>query len=130
MSAGKNQNDIDIILFTHFHADHFGGIAGLVTQMKISGRKKTLKIILNEGLRKNLINYLSSTYLSLNNLGFELIIIEAELDSEIKLARDISFKLRKNTHISYKPDVKELGKESFISSSILFKYNKKNILYT
>ena len=32
LSAGKNQNDIDIILFTHFHADHFGGIAGLVTQ--------------------------------------------------------------------------------------------------
>jgi ribonuclease Z len=130
LAADKNHNDINFILFTHYHADHFGGIGALITQMKIYGRKKTLKIITNKGLKSPLIKFLNSCYMFLNDLGFELIIIETEIDDEIKLAKDFSFRLRKNRHIQKKSEIEFIDEPKFISSSILFNYKGKHIFYT
>jgi len=39
-----NPLDIDIIIISHFHPDHFSGLASLITQMKLGGRKRELQI--------------------------------------------------------------------------------------
>jgi ribonuclease BN (tRNA processing enzyme) len=130
LAADKNYDDINFILFTHYHADHFGGIGALVTQMKIHGRKKPLKIVTCPGLRKPLIHFLNCCYLFLNDLGFELIIIESEFDDEIKLAKDFSFRLGKNKHVLKKSGVEFIDEPKFVSSSILFNYKNNYLFYT
>jgi ribonuclease Z len=35
---------IGAILISHMHADHYSGLASLITQMKLVGRKETLTI--------------------------------------------------------------------------------------
>ncbi|MCK5087559.1 MAG: MBL fold metallo-hydrolase, partial [Melioribacteraceae bacterium] len=47
-------NSIDQILISHNHADHYSGIASLVTQMKLLERSKPLKIFTHQLLSDNL----------------------------------------------------------------------------
>lgn len=47
--AGISIHDIDVILITHFHADHVTGLQGLLLSMSKSERKETVRIIAPKG---------------------------------------------------------------------------------
>ncbi len=47
-----NYQKISTIFISHLHGDHFLGLMGLANTMSLNGRKKTLRIIAPEGLKK------------------------------------------------------------------------------
>ena len=49
-------NSIDGILLTHLHPDHFAGLPGLITQMKMHQRKKSLQIFSHNRLKSTIQN--------------------------------------------------------------------------
>ena len=49
---GWSPNPIDLILFTHYHADHISGLPGMLLSMGNAERKKELHIIGPKGLRR------------------------------------------------------------------------------
>lgn len=51
-NAGESTKDIDIICITHFHADHIGGLVGLMLLMGNQGKTSPLTIIGPEGIEK------------------------------------------------------------------------------
>lgn len=58
--SGFSMHDIDVILITHFHADHVTGLQGLLLSMSKSERKQPVEIIAPQGAR-HIINALCIT---------------------------------------------------------------------
>ena len=50
-NAGESSKDIDVICITHFHADHIGGLAGLLLLMGNQGKTSLLTIIGPKGTK-------------------------------------------------------------------------------
>lgn len=123
-------NSIDVILFTHYHADHFAGIASLITQMKLINRTKQLKIITHKNLVEPLISLINSVYMFKENLNFNLDIISFTFDEELLV--DDKFKIipKQSSHILQKDFLKHYPIELFVSSSFLFQIDNKKIFYS
>jgi ribonuclease BN (tRNA processing enzyme) len=54
--AGVDPGEIDLVLVTHLHGDHFGGIPFLVLDGQFSRRARTLKLAGPPGLRTRVTN--------------------------------------------------------------------------
>jgi len=72
LKAGLNFNEINSILLTHYHADHFTGIASLITQMKLNKRKTPLRIFTHYKSVLFLRDFFHHTYLFEETFGFDL----------------------------------------------------------
>ncbi len=122
-------NSVDAILFSHYHADHFGGIASLFTQMKLTARTERLKFYTHKSLVKPLTEFLATTYLFLETAGFEVEINGFEFDEKFKITHGLNAVAKQNNHIknSHGVDAENI---SFVSSSFLFEIDNKKIFYT
>ncbi len=123
-------NSIDTVLITHYHADHFTGIASLVTQMKLIGRNKELRIFTHNNLITPLVDLLNSVYMFKETLGFDLQIIGYNFVEKNKISSDTYFLAKRNTHITQKDFLKNYPSELFISSSILIESGNKFVIFT
>ena len=72
--AGLPTKPIDIILFTHFHADHISGLPGLLLEMKNSDRTEDVTI----AGPKNVEKIVRSLLVIANDLPFNLNFIELD----------------------------------------------------
>lgn len=52
---GVRMQNLDIILISHLHGDHFFGLAGLISTMRLLGRDAKLKIFAPKGLKEVLL---------------------------------------------------------------------------
>lgn len=123
-------NSIDSILLSHYHADHFSGIASLLTQMKLAKRTKQLKVITHKNLIKSLKIFLNSCYLFEENLGFKLLLNGFTFNRKEKVSGNISFTAKKNSHIFRKNILKNYPAKQFVSSSFHISADLNNIVYT
>lgn len=121
---------IDSILLSHYHADHFSGIASLITQMKLAKRMKRLKIFTHKNLIRPLKTFLNSCYLFEENLGFELSLCGFTFNREEKISSNISFVAKKNSHIFRKNILKNYPAKQFVSSSFYLNIGSNKIFYT
>lgn len=64
---------ISIILISHLHGDHFFGLVGLISTMRLLGRDKNLTIICPQGLKSILLTQLEIGH---TQLDFEIEFIE------------------------------------------------------
>ncbi|NCS87889.1 MAG: hypothetical protein AUK34_06475 [Ignavibacteria bacterium CG2_30_36_16] len=119
-------NDIDGILFSHFHPDHYCGLPSLIVQMKISRRAKPLTIASHRSRIGFLKEFLKSSLLFEERLGFEIKFLPFVAEHKFKINSDIEIIAKNNTHIA---KFDEYNEDDF-SFSFIFKINKKNILYT
>jgi ribonuclease Z len=69
------------IFFTHFHADHFLGVIGLVRTLGLQGRAEPLKLYGPRGAKKVLTNAIS---LGVERVPFGVEIVELEVGQEIE----------------------------------------------
>lgn len=121
---------IDSILISHLHADHYSGLASLITQMKLNQRTKTLSIFIHKSLKDFIEDYLLHSYLFLDRLGFELDIIPIEAEEEIRINESFTFISKLNSHLGkYLPKYK-VDKLSFASLSFLFKEQNHSVFYS
>jgi ribonuclease Z len=105
--------DINSILFTHYHADHFTGIAALITQMKLVGRKKSLILFTHKNLIPSLESLLNSVYMFKDTLGFKLDIVSFEFEKEIPINNFFKlYREEKFPHLS-KENLKKISSKSF-----------------
>lgn len=123
-------NNIDAVLFSHYHADHFTGIGALITQMKLSNRTKTLKLITHKNLSDLLLTLINSVYMFRENLNFKLEIVSYSFGNIVKINDKINFIARQNTHIQQKENLTNYPKEIFVSSSFFFNLGKMKIFYS
>ena len=130
LNLGIGFDSIDSIVFTHHHADHFSGIASLITQMKLVNRTKPLGIFTHKNLTPSVAALLNSVYMFNEILGFDLTINGFETGEKISLNNYISFITKKNLHIFQKENLKQYPPGIFVSSSFLFELEGKTIFYT
>ncbi len=131
-----NYNSISIILFTHYHADHFTGIGALITQMKLNNRTNSpedggpLKIFTHKNLINPLVSLINSVYMFKENLDFNLEITGFDFDEPVEINEEIKFIAKQNTHIVQKEFLKYYPIELFVSSSFLFNVENKKLFYS
>ncbi len=130
MQSNINFNSISSLIITHLHADHYAGIASLVTQMKLIKRKDSFKIYIHKNFTGTIESFLNSVYMFRETLGYNLEIIGFEFDNMIYAADQTSFTAKQNLHIIQKTETEHYPKELFVSASLLLKCNGRNIIYT
>lgn len=110
--AGISPNPIDVICFTHYHADHISGLPGLLLSMGNSDRCEPVTMIGPKGLE----NVVNSLRVIAPELPFPLKFIEldkSEEQIEINGYHITAYKVRHNiTCYGYTIDIPRAGKFS------------------
>jgi ribonuclease BN (tRNA processing enzyme) len=123
-------DQIDGILFSHLHPDHYSGIATLIIQMKLINRTKALRLFIHKELSATLKNYIYSSYLFNERMDFEIKYEEFDHNQEINVSDEINYISRQNSHLDQYIEYDKEKKLSFVCSSFLLKLGHKNVLYT
>jgi ribonuclease BN (tRNA processing enzyme) len=123
-------SDINGILLTHLHPDHYSGLASLIVQMNLIGRSSELEIMIHKNLKNIIENFLYHSYIFKEKIGFKILIKTFNHDEIFKLNDSLGFIGRQNSHLKkYEmyADEKDLD---FSCSSFLFIANNRNIFYS
>lgn len=130
MQRGVSFKSVDSILFSHYHADHFAGIASLITQMKLCNRENLLTLFTHNNLVEPLDNFIKYSYMFKKALGFDISLTPFDFNKEVKIIDDLSFTAKQNTHITNKHNVDDYDESKFVSSSFLLKTRDEEVVYT
>jgi ribonuclease BN (tRNA processing enzyme) len=125
-----NCNSINSILISHLHADHYTGLASLITQMKLRERDDPLTVYIHSSLRDAVEEFLLRSYLFRAKMDFKLNVISIEFDEKVKVSEHLFFTAKQNSHLDgYKPyDINHVL--SFASASFLFSDLNNKIIYS
>lgn len=121
---------IDSILISHLHADHFSGLASLITQMKLAKRIEPLSIYIHSSNIDFIENYLLHSYLFREGMRFELNIIPFEVDNEVRVTENLVFNSKSNSHLDKYLKFNKKNDLSFISLSFLVKDQQSSLIYS
>lgn len=130
LSQNLSYHSINGILITHLHPDHYSGLAALIIQMKLNGRKNILRIFVHQNLAKTIENFIYQSYIFQEKMDFEIKIEKLKDNELLKIDDNVSLLPRQNAHLDEYVKYAKKGKLSFSCSSVLFKINDKNIFYT
>ena len=80
---GINREEIDLVLITHFHGDHFGGLPFLLLDAQFTRRTRPLVIAGPEGIERRLEQVMEALFenSSKRERRFELRIVELEAEA-------------------------------------------------
>ncbi len=123
-------NSVDKILISHLHSDHYAGLAGLLTNLKLSGRNKPVYIISHKSNLPYLKNFLFSSFIIPERLNYEIYFEGFEFDEEITLTEQLKFIAKQNSHLNKYTIHREKYNLSLASPSFLFSHSGKKILFT
>ncbi len=121
-----NYNNIDGIIFSHFHPDHFCGLPSLLVQMKMNKRKNPLTIAAHSHRIDFIKSFIKSALIFEDRLGFSIKYLPFIPEIENTLNSNISVICKSNSHLK---KYGELCGEDH-SFSFLFKVDDKKIVYT
>ena len=72
LKTGMDPLKLDIVLLTHYHADHLSGYPALISTLNCMGRKKDLIVITNPVTESKAKDILSTFELQNNNLSYKV----------------------------------------------------------
>lgn len=135
VSRGLKQFNIDVteldfILITHMHPDHFSGLGTLITQMKQQKRNKKLSIVLHTELKPGIESFLKNAYLIPERMNFDFEYIQLDYDREMNFSDNFSLIPKLNSHLDEYMENASENDLTLSSCSFLFKYADKNLFYT
>ncbi len=91
-------NFLDVIYISHWHADHYFGLPGLLLRMWEGGRTKGITIISRKGFKEQFIRLMDLAYSGFSEkFNYEIKIIEAEESENIKF-NDLKLSFNKTIH--------------------------------
>lgn len=123
-------NNIENILITHLHPDHFTGIASLLVQMKLLKRTKRINILLHKNLREFLEKFFEQVYLFKKRFPFEYEIISYNFDDKMEIGDNFNFLAKPNSHLDKYSKSFLNNSDYLVSPSFLFEINNKKIDYS
>lgn len=91
---GWSPKPIDVICFTHFHADHISGLPGLLLTMGNADRTEPLLLIGPKGLTK----VVNSLRIIAPEIPFEIVCVEIDGDEQVFEFGDLKIKAFKVNH--------------------------------
>lgn len=121
---------INSILISHLHADHFSGLASLITQMKLAKRIAPLSIYIHSSNIDFIEDYLLHSYLFKERMGFQLNTIPFEVDNEVRVTENLVFNSKFNSHLDKYLKYNKKNDLSFISLSFLVKDQQSSLIYS
>lgn len=130
LKQNVNFNSIDAILISHLHADHYSGLASLLTQMKLLNRKTNLTIFIHQSLIDYIKSFLLNSYLFMERLGFELNLIGVEEEKTNQLTDLLSFRAKLNSHLDKYKSSAVSQNVNLASLSFLFRDNESSFFYS
>ena len=130
LSAGVNFNSIESIVISHFHSDHIAGLPLLITQMKISRRRKPLKIFVPSALLKNMNQLLNLQYIFPEKTDFQISVLPFHYEKHFSPDNIIGILPRKNSHVTNKYKIPSENGIPFESAGFLIADKKTKLYYT
>jgi ribonuclease Z len=122
--------NINGILFSHLHPDHYSGLPSLIVQMKMDDRKDPLDIICHESYTDFLKEFIYQSYLFEENLGFKLNFKPFEQKKAFDVSEELSIEARQNSHLERNKEFDLSKRLSFSCCSFFIKAKGKNIFFT
>ena len=84
LADGIDYDAIEVIVLSHWHADHWTGLPGLLTGMKIAERTTPLELWVPVPSAERLTRIIETSYLFIDSLGFALSINEYDASTTIR----------------------------------------------
>ncbi len=122
--------DIDGILLTHLHPDHFAGFVSLIVQMKLINRTKKLEVFVNKSLKQTVEEFLYRSYIFYRKLDFKIRYRTFDVNKRIRVAEEFLVIAKQNSHLDKYIKFARKNKISFSCSSLLFIIRDKNFVYS
>src|SRR3989344_2071885 len=117
-------NLLDAIYISHWHADHYFGLPGLLLRMWEGGRTMPITIISRKGFKEQFKKLMDLAYLGFQEkFKFEINILEAEVGKETKF-NDLSLSFTKTVHSSENLAVKISDNKNTIKCLALTHINR------
>jgi len=131
ISNGINFCELNGILYTHLHADHFSGLPALIVQMKMMNRNEPLDIFIHESLKTIVEEFLLRSYLLTERMGFEIRYKTFNDNEHFSITDEFSFLTRKNSHlVKFEKYSTRYPSLSLYSASFLFETRDIKVIYT
>ncbi len=130
LSNNIDPNSIDGILITHFHPDHYSGLAALLVQMKLTDRSERLEIFTHHSNIDYMHNFIYQSYIFIERLGFDLLQIPLADDRSLKIKSSFKILTRQNSHLDHYRSFDIKNTLGFSCSSILFEDESNTVFYT
>lgn len=130
LTQNINFTEIDSIIISHLHPDHYTGLPLLISQMKMEERTGELKIYVHDSLITFVQKFITQSYLFEAKLGFKISYVPFNHGEEF-LADNIFHCLSKqNTHLDKYAEYAVDKSLNLISCGFLFRTEKTSIFYT
>lgn len=129
LRLGIGFNEIDGILITHFHPDHFSGILSLLQQMKLGKKQLPVDIFVSKSNINFLKEMLAKSFLFEDRLSFALNFQKIETGKKVDFRGKFTVTALENSHLE---KYREHGlKDSELKSySLLISAANGEIFYT
>jgi len=85
LKAGMNPLELDVVLLTHYHADHLSGYPALISTLNCMGREKDLTVITNEATESKAKDILAIFKLQNNNLNYKVNYTDGLLEAALSV---------------------------------------------
>jgi len=123
-------NEINGLLISHLHPDHFSGLAALLVQMKLTGRKNELDIFINQTIIEFIKKYILQSYIFVDKMGFDINFKPYSDDENVNITEKLSFYAKQNGHLDKYKLYDKSGNIKFSCNSFLFRERDKSVFYS